>query len=41
MDTPDDYFVEFMAAANATLAKECRQIMQFFAEVWAITERFC
>ena len=39
MDTPDDYFVEFMAAANATLQKNADE-NAFFAEVWASQRDF-
>jgi TRAP-type mannitol/chloroaromatic compound transport system substrate-binding protein len=39
MDTPDDYFVEFMAAANATLQKNADD-NAFFAEVWASQRDF-
>ena len=39
MDTPDDYFVEFMAAANATLNKYSDE-NAFFAEVWASQRDF-
>ena len=38
-DTPHDYFVEFMAAANATLQKNSDE-NAFFAEVWASQRDF-
>ena len=39
MDTPDDYFTEYMAAANATLAKNAEE-NAFFAEVWQSQKDF-
>jgi len=39
MDTPDDYFSEYMAAANATLAKNAND-NAFFAEVWQSQKDF-
>ncbi len=39
MDTPDDYFSEYMAAANATLAKNAAD-NAFFAEVWQSQKDF-
>jgi TRAP-type mannitol/chloroaromatic compound transport system substrate-binding protein len=39
MDTPDDYFVEYMAAANATLKKNSEE-NAFFAEVWQSQKDF-
>ena len=39
MDTPDDYFVEFMAAAQAQLQKNANE-NAFFAEVWASQRDF-
>ena len=39
MDTPDDYFSEYMAAANATLAKNAAE-NEFFAEVWQSQKDF-
>jgi len=38
-DTPADYFVEYMAAANATLEKNAAE-NEFFAEVWDSMKEF-
>jgi len=38
-DTPEDYFVEYMAAANATLEKNAAE-NEFFNEVWTSMKDF-
>ena len=38
-DTPEDYFVEYMAAANATLEKNAAE-NEFFNEVWTSMKEF-